>query len=140
MNFIPDFIFCKDTDGVYCGGVVRGRGVMGADDERGSALFLTNTSSYTSTILTASNGITGFSADKFNINTAAFNGTGGFANALGGGTFSMGTNGNDLNLVFTAAGPGPGPSGVPEPGIWAAAALLVGAAGFLRWRKRAKVS
>ena len=29
---------------------------------------------------------------------------------------------------------------VPEPGTWAAAALLVGAAGYVRWRKRAKVS
>ena len=29
---------------------------------------------------------------------------------------------------------------VPEPGTWAAAALLVGGAGFVRWRKRAKVS
>ena len=29
---------------------------------------------------------------------------------------------------------------VPEPGTWAAAALLVGGAGFMRWRKRAKVS
>ena len=29
---------------------------------------------------------------------------------------------------------------VPEPGTWAGAALLVGAAGYVRWRKRAKVS
>ena len=29
---------------------------------------------------------------------------------------------------------------VPEPGTWAAAALLVGGAAFARWRKRAKVS
>jgi len=28
---------------------------------------------------------------------------------------------------------------VPEPGTWAAAALLAGGAGFMRWRKRAKV-
>lgn len=101
-------------------------------DTNGSAVFFTNMSNYTWTILTASNGITGFSADKFNINTAAFNGTGGFANALGGGTFSMGTNGNNLNLIFTAAGG----AAVPEPGTWGAAALLVGGAAFLRWRKR----
>ena len=30
--------------------------------------------------------------------------------------FDHGTSGNNLNLIFTAAGPGPGPSGVPEPG------------------------
>jgi hypothetical protein len=29
---------------------------------------------------------------------------------------------------------------IPEPGTWAAAALLVGGAGFMRWRKRAKVA
>lgn len=29
---------------------------------------------------------------------------------------------------------------VPEPGTWAAAALLAGGAGFVRWRKRARVS
>ncbi|MBU3666844.1 MAG: hypothetical protein FGM15_13355 [Chthoniobacterales bacterium] len=34
----------------------------------------------------------------------------------------------------------PGAGSVPEPGTWAAAALLVGTAGFMRWRKRAKVS
>ncbi|MBU3666780.1 MAG: hypothetical protein FGM15_13030 [Chthoniobacterales bacterium] len=32
------------------------------------------------------------------------------------------------------------PAAVPEPGTWAAAALLVGGAAFMRWRKRAKVS
>ncbi len=31
-------------------------------------------------------------------------------------------------------------STVPEPGTWAAAALLAGGAGFMRWRKRAKVA
>ena len=31
-------------------------------------------------------------------------------------------------------------AGVPEPGTWAAAALLVGTAGFMRWRRRAKVA
>ena len=107
-------------------------------DTNGSAIFFTNTSSYTWTILTASNGITGFSADKFNINTAAFNGTGGFANALNPGWgFSVQQSGNNLNLVYGGTGPEP----VPEPGTWAAAALLAGAAAFMRWRKRrAKLS
>jgi hypothetical protein len=35
---------------------------------------------------------------------------------------------------------GPRPAVVPEPGTWAAAALLAGGAGFMRWRKRAKVA
>ena len=29
---------------------------------------------------------------------------------------------------------------IPEPSTWAAAALLAGGAGFMRWRKRAKVA
>ena len=33
-----------------------------------------------------------------------------------------------------------GAAPVPEPGTWAAAALLAGAAAFMRWRKRAKVA
>ena len=44
--------------------------------------------------------------------------------------FDQGTSGNNLNLIFTAAG----------PGTWAAAALLAGTPGYVRWRKRAKVS
>jgi hypothetical protein len=96
-----------------------------------------NTQSYTWKIATAAGGISGFAADKFLINTGAVNGTAGFANGLNGGSFSMGTNGNDLNLIFTAA---TGPAAVPEPGTWAAAALLAGGAAFLRWRKRKQVS
>jgi len=42
--------------------------------------------------------------------------------------------------VAIRAGGGAGPAAVPEPGTWAAAALLVGGAGFMRWRKRAKVA
>ena len=33
-----------------------------------------------------------------------------------------------------------GSAAVPEPGTWAAAALLAGGAAFMRWRKRTKVS
>ncbi|MBU3664259.1 MAG: PEP-CTERM sorting domain-containing protein [Chthoniobacterales bacterium] len=39
-----------------------------------------------------------------------------------------------------AVGLASSPAAVPEPGTWAAAALLAGGAGFMRWRKRAKVS
>ncbi|MFM7245590.1 MAG: beta strand repeat-containing protein, partial [Planctomycetaceae bacterium] len=53
--------------------------------------------------LASTGGISGFSADKFQINTAPTNGTAGFSNALAGGTFSIARSGNDLNLVFTSA-------------------------------------
>jgi T5SS/PEP-CTERM-associated repeat protein/autotransporter-associated beta strand protein len=105
-------------------------------DSDGDAINFDNTQSYTWTILTGDNAINGFSADHFNINVGATNGTAGFANNLGGGAFSLIVAVNNLNLVFT---PNAGPA-VPEPGTWAAAALLVGGAAFMRWRKRAKVS
>lgn len=38
--------------------------------------------------------------------------------------------------VAILAGQGAGPAAVPEPGTWAAAALLVGGATYLRWRRR----
>jgi hypothetical protein len=38
--------------------------------------------------------------------------------------------------VAILAGAGAGPAAVPEPGTWAAAALLAGGAAFVRWRKR----
>jgi hypothetical protein len=41
--------------------------------------------------------------------------------------------------VAILAGAGPS-AAVPEPGTWAAAALLAGGAAFMRWRKRAKVA
>jgi len=73
----------------------------------GNALNFNSTTSGTWTIATAAGGITNFSTDKFQIITGATNGSAGFANALGGGTFSLAQSGNDLNLVFTA---GAGPS------------------------------
>jgi hypothetical protein len=47
------------------------------------------------------------------------------------GQFSVGASPTYMNFATTA---------VPEPGTWAAAALLAGGAGFMRWRKRAKVA
>jgi hypothetical protein len=43
------------------------------------------------------------------------------------------------NMAFWNGVPDP-IGAVPEPGTWAAAALLIGTAGYVRWRKRAKVS
>ena len=47
------------------------------------------------------------------------------------GEISVGANPTYMNFATTA---------VPEPGTWAAAALLAGGAAFMRWRKRAKVA
>jgi hypothetical protein len=75
------------------------------------------------------------SQDMFNLNTGSINGTAGFANDLNSGTFELEVDGDSLNLLFRAY-VGPGPQPVPEPGTWAAAALLAGAAGYVRWRRR----
>ncbi|MEY3481767.1 MAG: hypothetical protein RIQ71_2542, partial [Verrucomicrobiota bacterium] len=104
-------------------------------DVNGTVAAFNNTQNYAWTIATAAGGITNFNSSYFNLNTGAINGTAGFANALNGGSFYLAQNGNDLNLVFTSAG-----AGVPEPGTWAAAALLAGGAAFTRWRKREKNS
>ena len=62
------------------------------------------TRSYSWRIASAAGGLSGFAAGKFHVNTAPVNGTGGFANDLAGGGFSVAQSGNDLNLVFTAGG------------------------------------
>ena len=74
-------------------------------DVSGSAANFNSSQGYTWKIASATGGISGFAADKFAIRTSATNGTGGFANSLGGGTFSIAQSGNDLNLVFSAGTP-----------------------------------
>ncbi len=74
-------------------------------DVSGSAANFDSTQNYSWTIASAAGGISGFASDKFVINTSGTNGTSGFANAFGNGTFSLAASGNDLNLVFTAGAP-----------------------------------
>jgi hypothetical protein len=78
-----------------------------------------------------------------------------YYSAIGGGTFSsslsrlisVSATGADYSIDSTLALAGgsidltyeytpAGPPAVPEPGTWAAAALLAGGAAFMRWRKR----
>jgi fibronectin-binding autotransporter adhesin len=73
-----------------------------APDVSGSAANFDAAGGYSWTIATAAGGISGFAADKFAVITSATNGTGGFANPFGNGTFSVAQSGNDLNLIFTA--------------------------------------
>lgn len=107
-------------------------------DVNGEIANFDPTQSYTWTILTAAGGITNYTGtDQFFVNTGAVNGAGGFANALNPGWgFTVVRAGNNLNLVYGELAP----AAVPEPGTWAAAALLAGGAAYMRWRRRAKVS
>ncbi|NBR29859.1 MAG: hypothetical protein EBT83_15850, partial [Betaproteobacteria bacterium] len=70
-------------------------------DVNGSAINFANTNSYSWTIGTFSGGITNFNSSYFSINTASTNGTGGFANSLGGGSFALAATNNNLVLSFT---------------------------------------
>jgi hypothetical protein len=101
-------------------------------DANGAAINFDNTLDEQSwDILVAVGGITGFDAADFNIRVNATNGTGGFANALApAGFFGIEQNGNVLSLTYT----------VPEPSTYALLALAAGAAGYVRWRNRKKVS
>ena len=74
-------------------------------DVNGNAANFDSTKNYTWTIVTATGGISGFAADKFRVNTSGTNGTTGFSNSFGNGTFSLAQSGNNLNLVFTAGAP-----------------------------------
>ena len=87
---------------------------------------------YSWTILSAGSSITGFNAANFTLNLANFTNN----NALSGGLFSLAAQGNDLNILFTANVGGGGGQPIPEPGTWAAAALLAIAACYIRLRRR----
>ena len=68
------------------------------------ALNFNAATGYSWMFATSASAITGFSAGQFDINPT------GFANATGGGTFSISETGNNLFLNFTP---------VPEPSTWA---------------------
>jgi fibronectin-binding autotransporter adhesin len=70
-------------------------------DVSGPAANFDNQATRSWTFARASGGLVGFAADKFAVNTAAANGTAGFANSLAGGSFGVAAAGNDLNVVFT---------------------------------------
>ena len=103
-------------------------------DVNGVATNFSSTGAYTWRILYAQGGITDWSADKFNINWFATNGTGGFAGVSGGNLFSLAADANNIYLSYGALG-----APIPEPGTWAAALLLAGAAGYVQWRRRSSL-
>jgi len=83
-------------------------------DVDGDALNFNNMTSGSWLILSTTGGISGFDQSKFTINVGAINGTAGFSNDLGGGTFSVSHLNDNLYLEFTA---------IPEPSAW----MLLGA-------------
>lgn len=82
-------------------------------DVDGNANNFNNTLSQSWTLISTNSVISLFDASEFTINIGAVNGTAGFSNTLGGGTFSVGLSGDstDLMLNFTAV-PEPSPIGM----------------------------
>jgi autotransporter-associated beta strand protein len=91
-------------------------------DVNGNALNFNNAINQSWTILTTTGGISGFDAADFLVNVGASNDTGGFQNALGGGTFNLTATSDDLVLNFIA---------VPEP-----SAAFLGGLGMLALLRR----
>lgn len=91
-------------------------------DVNGNALNFDNSIDQSWTILTTTAGITGFDAGDFVVNVGANNGTAGFSNALGGGSFFVSATANNLILNYTT---------VPEPG-----AAFLGGLGMLALLRR----
>ena len=82
--------------------------------------------------------------DGGSTNGSSLNWGGGDSSQGGAGqnymTTDYGVNWTQINSFASGFGAEISSQPVPEPGTWPAAALLAGGAGFMRWRKRAKVS
>ena len=87
------------------------------------------TGTYAWKILEAGNAIsTNYISSSFiGINTSNF------TNDISGGLFALELRDNSKGLYLTYKGGG---EPIPEPGTWAAAAMLIGTAALLRWRRR----
>jgi autotransporter-associated beta strand protein len=93
-------------------------------DVNGNAINFDNTDPYEWTLFSQDSAISGFSADKFQINVGAINGTSGFANSLGGGTFTVSLGGvNNNQSIMLNFVP------VPEPSTLALLAAVGGLVG-----------
>jgi autotransporter-associated beta strand protein len=93
-------------------------------DMNGNAIGFNNTQDYTWTLFSQTTAISGFDPSLFAINVGSFNGTSGFSNDLGGGSFSvaLGGSGNSLVLNYTA---------IPEPST-----AILGGLGLLALLRR----
>ncbi len=101
---------------------------LSATNSAGPLANWSNTGTYAWKILQATNAIANFNAGYFNIVTTGFSAH----NNISGGLFALelGDSNTGLYLTYKSG------SAVPEPGTWAAAALLAGGAAFVRWRRR----
>jgi hypothetical protein len=76
-------------------------------DVSGAAVGFDPAQSYSWKLVSTTGSISGFSPDKFTVNTAATNGTDGFANPLQGGVFRVSASATDLLLDYVPSLPPP---------------------------------
>jgi len=93
-------------------------------DVSGDAINFNNALNYAWTLFSQESAITGFDASFFAINTGSINGTDGFSNSLGGGTFSVTLNNDGTSVMLNFAA-------IPEP-----ATALLGSLGMLMLLRR----
>jgi autotransporter-associated beta strand protein len=92
-------------------------------DVNGDATGFNSGSPYSWTLFSQDSAISGFSADLFAINVGATNGTSGFSNSLGGGSFTVSLNGGGDAIMLNFIP-------VPEPSTLALLAAVGGLAGI----------
>jgi autotransporter-associated beta strand protein len=98
-------------------------------DVNGDAINFDNSIDQSWTLVSNTGDLTSVVGSLFTVNVGASNGTSGFSNALGGGSFSVVGTANSLDLVFTAA--------IPEPSTYAAIFGALALAGVVWKRRRA---
>lgn len=98
-------------------------------DVNGNALNFDNSTNHTWTLVSNTGNLTSFAGSLFIVNIGASNGTSGFTNDLGGGSFSVVGTANSLDLVFTAAT-------IPEPSTYATICGVLALGGIVWKRQR----
>ncbi len=104
---------------------------LSATNSAGALANWSTTGTYAWKILASGSAIANFSTNYFGINTTQF----AAYNDISGGIFALELRNGSQDLYLTYSGGAP----IPEPGTWAAAALLAGAATFVGWRRRRRV-
>ena len=116
-----------NLSGLTAGGYTINLITLSDPTTQGALAGFAPTATYTNWLIASASGIDGFEAGDFSLDSALFVGaTGTFGieqRAIAGG--------QGLFLTYTGGG-----APIPEPGTWAAAALLAATAGFIGWRRR----
>jgi hypothetical protein len=103
--------------------------LQGDNATQGALTGFNANTNYSDWLIARAPTITGFVAGEFNLNSTLFSGA--------SGTFAIEqravSGGQGLFVTYVSGGGG---APIPEPGTWAAAALLAGAAAYVRLRRR----